>query len=433
MKSSLHTRRHFLRAAGTVLALPALESFGFRRFASAANSPAQAARPKRMIFLGFGWGVTQETWFPDMKQTGSDYVLSPGLAPLAAHKADFTVIQGLSNKFSNDAHWGSTFWLTGANRYAEPGQSFHNSISADQVAAAHLGSETRFASIQLNTPDVNNSGHGPGLSLAWDSHGKPMGGFENPVVAFHRMFSDENTPLEQRQALIAQKRSVLDAVLEDAKRIQSGLNRTDTDKLEEYFQGVRDIETRLEKDERWLKVPKAKAPVEEPKPGLAGKEEIRLMYDLIVAALQTDSTRVLTYRQPVGTLLKSLDLKVAPHDMSHYTPGERAEASQKRDATQSALLAGLFDRLKSAKEPDGSSLFDHTCVVYGSNIRTIHYLDNCPTVVAGGGAGIQLGRHVVLKDKNTPLCNLWLTLLKGCGIPTERHGDSTGVLKEVLA
>jgi hypothetical protein len=157
------------------------------------------------------------------------------------------------------------------------------------------------------------------------------------------------------------------------------------------------------------------------------------MYDLIVAALQTDSTRVLTYRQPVGTLLKSLDLKVAPHDMSHYTPGERTEASQKRDAAQSALLAGLFDKLKATKEPDGSSLFDHTCVVYGSNIRTIHYLDNCPTVVAGGGAGIQLGRHVVLKDKNTPLCNLWLTLLNGCGIQAQRHGDSTGVLKELLA
>jgi hypothetical protein len=121
-----------------------------------------------MVFLGFGWGVTNETWFPDLKQTGLDYTLPPGLAPLERQKKDFTVVQGCSNKFTNEAHWGSTFWLTGANRYSEPGQSFHNSISADQVAAGFLGNGTRYASIQLNTPDVQNSGHGPGLSLAWD-------------------------------------------------------------------------------------------------------------------------------------------------------------------------------------------------------------------------------------------------------------------------
>ena len=156
------------------------------------------------------------------------------------------------------------------------------------------------------------------------------------------------------------------------------------------------------------------------------------MYDLIVAALQTDSTRVVTYRQPVGTLLSSIGAKVAPHDMSHYTPGERTEASQKRDATQSELLAGLFEKLKAVKEPDGKSLFDHTCIAYGSNIRTVHYLDNCPTLVAGGGAGVKLGQHVVLKDKSTPLCNLWLTLLNGIGAEVKQHGDSTGALKELV-
>ena len=156
------SRRHFLRAAGSLVALPALESLGFRAF----SAEKSVIPPKRMIFLGFGWGVTSETWFPDLTQTGSDYALPPGLAPLERHKKDFTVVQGCTNKFTNEAHWGSTFWLTGANRYAEPGQSFHNSISADQVAAGILGNDTRYASIQLNTPDVQNSGHGPGLSLA---------------------------------------------------------------------------------------------------------------------------------------------------------------------------------------------------------------------------------------------------------------------------
>jgi hypothetical protein len=421
------TRRHFLRSTGTLIALPALESISFKAFAA----PKVATPPKRMVFLGFGWGVTNQTWFPDAKKTGSAWELSEGLKPLARHQKDITVVQGCANKFANEAHWGSTFWLTGANRYAEPGQSFHNSISADQVAAAHLGKETRFASIQLNTPDVANSGHGPGLSMAWDPRGKPMAGLENPVAAFHRLFSDDTTPLSERQAMLAQKRSVLDAVLEDAKRVQSGLTKADIDKLDEYYQSIRDIEVRLGKDEQWLNVPKSKPPVSEPKPGLAGKEEIKVMYDLIVAALQTDSTRVLTYRQPVGTLLQSLGTKVAPHDMSHYSPGDRMAASQKRDTTQSELLAGLIDKLKATKEADGTTLFDHIALAYGSNIRTIHYLDNCPTVLTGGAANLKLGHHLVL-PKDTPLCNVWLTMLHGLGIEAERHGDSTGLVKELI-
>ena len=422
------TRRHFLRSTGTLIALPALESIGFKAFAA----PKVSAPPKRMVFLGFGWGVTNETWFPDVKKTGTAWELSEGLKPLARHQKDITVVQGCANKFANEAHWGSTFWLTGANRYAEPGQSFHNSISADQVAAAHLGKETRFASIQLNTPDVANSGHGPGLSMAWDPRGKPVAGLENPVAAFHRLFSNDTTPLSERQAMLAQKRSVLDAVLEDAKRVQNGLTKADIDKLDEYYQSIRDIEVRLGKDEQWLSVPKSKPPITEPKPGLAGKAEIEVMYDLIVAALQTDSTRVLTYRQPVGTLLQSLGTKVAPHDMSHYSPGDRMAASQKRDTTQSELLAGLIDKLKATKEADGTTLFDHIALAYGSNIRTIHYLDNCPTVLTGGAAKLKLGHHLVL-PKDTPLCNVWLTMLNGLGIETERHGDSTGVVKELQA
>lgn len=424
------SRRHFLRSASALIALPALESFGFRKLAPAAT--AEIARPKRAVFLNFGWGVTNETWFPDLKQTGANYPLPPGLVPLARHKADITVVQGLSNKFANEAHWGSTFWLTGANRYAEPGQSMHNSISVDQVAALQFGKETRFASLQLNSPDVNNSGHGPGLSLAWDSRGKPVAGLDNPVFAFHKLFSADTTPLAERQAMLAQKRSVLDAVLTDAGDLQRSLNKTDTAKLDEYFQSIRDIETRLSKDEQWLNVLKPKAALTEPKQGLAGRDEVALMYDIIVAALQTDSTRVITYRQPVGTLLQSLAIKVAPHDMSHYSPGDRMEASQKRDVAQSELLARLMDKLKATKEPDGTSLFDHTVLAYGSNIRTIHYLDNCPTILTGGGAGLKRGQHISL-PKNTPLSNAWLTLLHGLGIKAERHGDSTGIIKELIA
>jgi hypothetical protein len=117
--------------------------------------------------------------------------------------------------------------------------------------------------------------------------------------------------------------------------------------------------------------------------------------------------------------------------MSHYHPGNRMEASQHRDRVQSEMFATLLDRLKATRETDGTSLFDHTTVVYGSNIRSVHYLDNCPTVIAGRGAGVALGQHIVL-PKNTPLCNVWLTLLQGTGIRVGSHGDSTGIVQELL-
>ena len=422
-------RRHFLRGTGALIALPALESIGFRRFASAASTTPKAPA-KRCVFLSIGFGVTKETWFPAPARVGSDYELSEGLSPLARHQSDITVVQGCSNQFSNEAHWGSTFWLTGANRYSVPGQNMANSISADQVVAETLGQDTRFSSIQINGSSLE--GHGPGLSLAWDRRGKPVAGQDDPVQVFHKLFSPDDLPLEQRQAAIAENRSVLDTVRSQARRVQRGLTRTDTEKLDEYFQGIRDIETRLKKEEAWLDVPKARAPLDEPQPGLKGKAEIEIMQDLIVAALQTDSTRTLSYRMPGQSLLQSLDVKPSAHNVSHYSPGERMEGSKTRDKTHSELLARLIDKLKATEEADGSRLFDHTAVAFGSNISSIHYLTNCPTVVTGGGANLKLGQHLVLA-KDTPLCNVWLTMLRGLGVKAERHGDSTGVVKELQA
>ncbi|MGI9473914.1 MAG: DUF1552 domain-containing protein [Rubripirellula sp.] len=387
----------------------------------------------RMVFLGFGWGVTREDWFPSTEATGADYALPSGLEPLARHKQDLTIIQNLNNQFSSEAHWGSTFYLTGANRYAEPGKSFHNSVSADQVAAEAFGSETRFTSIQLGSKDANNSGHGPGLSLAWSRQGKPIAGLDTPVAAFHKLFSDDKTPLAQRQAMLVKQRSVLDTVMEDAKSVGRGLGRQDTDKLSEYLQSIRDIEIRLSKEEQWLDVPKSRpsSPPDAPNGDVAGYEEIKIMYDLMVAAMQVDATRVFTYRQPVENLIKSLGATISGHNMSHYTSGARKEVSQLRDQKQSELLAHFIDRLKATKESDGSRLYDHVSLSYGSNINSIHYLTNCPTIVTGGGAGVSHGRHL-LAEKGTPLCNLWLSLLRGSGVNVESHGDSTGILDELF-
>ena len=430
----MKTRRHFLQSSTSVIALPVLESLGFRRFASAASITTP---PKRLIFLGFGWGITESTWYPDIKKPGADYELPIGLKPLARHKADFSVVQGLWNKYSNEGHWGSTMWLTGANRYAQPGQSFHNSISADQVAAAQLGLKTRFASLQFNSSESGDmSGHGPGLSMAWDVSGKPVGGQNGPVAAFHRLFAKDTTPLSQQKAMLAQKRSVLDAVLDNAKSMQRGLAKNDNAKLDEYFQGIRDVETRLSKEEQWMEVPRPNAPITEPAATAQGngRTEIELIYDIMIAAMQTDSTRVMTFRQPVATLLKAMEIKVHPHDMSHYhtTLGEKLDASQRRDIAQSELLAKFIDKLKATKEADGSTLFDNIALAYGSNIRTGHELSNCPTIITGRGAGLKLGQNIVA-PKDTPLCNAWLTMLHGVGVEAERHGDSTGVLNQLVA
>ncbi|NNE00986.1 MAG: DUF1552 domain-containing protein [Pirellulaceae bacterium] len=423
-------RRGFLRSSTALVALPMLESLGWRRFAAAA---APVAPPKRMIFIGFGFGVTRETWFPDVNATGADYPLPLGLEPLARHKKDFTVIQNLTNQYNNEAHWGSTFYLTGANRYAEPGQSFHNTVSADQVAADVFGRETRFTSLQLGCEDAGSSGHGPGLSLAWNRQGKPIAGLNNPVAAYHKLFSDEKIPLEQRQAMLTKQRSILDTVLEDAKSVGRGLSKTDTDKLSEYLESIRGIETRLSKEEQWLDIPKKQPTdrVEPPVGEVVGYEEVKVMYDLMVAAMQVDSTRVMTYRQPVENFIKSLGATITGHNMSHYTSGERQQVSQLRDEKQSELLAYFIDKLKASKEVDGSSLFDHLSLSFGSNINSIHYLTNCPTLITGGGAGVHHGRHLVAPP-GTPLCNLWLSLLKGVGVDVSSHGDSTGAIDELF-
>ena len=426
-----NTRRAFLRSSTAAIALPMMESFGFQRFAKAA---ATTVSPKRMAFLSMGFGVTKESWFPDQSTTGTDYTLPPGLRPLMRHQDDITVIQNLANQFNNEAHWGSTFYLTGANRYSEPGQSFHNTISADQVAAEKFGDDTRFTSVQLGCQGAEGDGHGPGLSLAWNRQGKPIAGLNNPLTAFHRLFAQDNTPLDQQQAVLMQRRSVLDTVLEDAKSISRGLSSVDVDKLDEYLQSIRDIEIRIAKEEAWLEVPKRqpKNAIREPKGRIEGVEEVKLMHDLMIAAMQVDASRVFTYRQPVNSFISSLGATISSHNMSHYDQGARREVSEMRDQKNSELLARFIDKLKNSVEPDGTTLFDNISLSYGSNIHSVHHLVNCPTVITGGAAGVNHGRHLVMPDPKTPLCNLWLSLLQGVGLEVDSHGDSTGTIDELF-
>ena len=429
------SRRTFLHSSKALVALPFLESLGFRKYASASEIVTKA--PKRMVFLGMGFGVTADRWYPDLNTVGADYKMPEILKPLAKHQKDLTFIQNLMHKYSADGHSGSTFWLTGANRYAIPGQSFHNTISVDQVAAEVLGEQTRFTSVQLGSnrsAGSSGDGHGPGLSLAWNKSGKPVAGLNTPVAAFHRLFSNDNTPLAERQQNIKDQRSVLDTVLSDAKSVNRKISKTDNEKLDEYFQSIREIEVRLAKEEKWLDVPK-KTPqdeIKEPGESLEGYQEMELMYDLMVAAMQVDASRVFTYRMPVTSLIESLGASMTAHSMSHYSEGERRTVSQNRDRANAKLLARFIDKLKASKEPDGSNLFDNSAITMGSNLSSVHSLTNCPTIVTGGGAGMVHGRHLVMENKKTPLCNLWLSLLNGVGVKADSHGDSTGQIDELF-
>lgn len=435
MKINPLSRRKFLSGSSALIPLPFLPSIMAGPTSPKAVKPETA---KRMVFLGIGFGVTKSTWFPDRNSLGIGYTLPEGLKPLARHKEDFSVIQNLYHQFSRNGHGGSTFWLTGANQYGVAGKSFHNSISVDQVAANQLGLKTRFNSIQLSGKKTSGAGpgHGPGLSLAWDKQGKPLASYETPNDIFHKLFSNENTSLSEQRARMTEKRSILDTVMTNARSVSRQVNKNDQEKLEEYLDSIRDIESRIAKEESWLGVPRVqpKSPMAEPSSSLEGKEEIRIMYDMMVAAMQVDASRVFTYRMPADTLLQSLGVTTPAHLCSHYSEkgGERKDISQMRDLQHSTMLAEFLDKLKASKEDDGNSLFDNTTVAFGSNISSMHVLTNCPTLIAGGGSGIKQGQHLVMKDSKTPLCNLWLTLLRGTGIEANSFGDSTGIIKELV-
>ncbi len=183
-----------------------------------------------------------------------------------------------------------------------------------------------------------------------------------------------------------------------------------------------------------LNVPKKEPldPIQEPSSSLEGVPEVEMAYDLMLAAMQVDASRVFTYRMPGDSFVSSLGSSYTIHNLSHH-PGspERTRDSILRDQKNAELLGGFISKLKASKEPDGSSLYDNVALAFGSNLRTVHSLNNCPTIVTGGGAGFQHGRHLVM-EKKTPLCNLWLSMLRGSGVQCQRFGDATGVIEELF-
>ena len=415
-------RRLLLKSGAALLPLPFFKSI------AASSNNAKASKPvTRIIFLATGWGVTADNWFPSLEKKGNWQKLPKALKPLEKFKKDFSMVRNCYNQHSKDAHKGSTFWLTGADRFAIPGRNFHNSISVDQVVAQHYGAETRFKSIRL-------SSGGPSNSLSWDNNGKPLTSLRSPLEFYQTLFEQPSIPVSEIRKQLQHKQSILDIFHGQTKNLSSKLNKDDNEKLAEYMQSVRDIETAITKENQWLDIPKKKPKNMPDKPDSTDAPgELKAILDLMIAAMQVDASRAFTYGLPIEPFLKYFGTGISGHNMSHYGMSEnRKVISEKRDYEYVKGLAYLIEKLHSTKDENGESLFENTTVVFGSNIKTGHNLKDCTTLIIGKGANIQLGKHIVAPPK-TPLCNVWLTLLQGMGIQKNSFGDSTGTLTGLQA
>ena len=442
-------RRAFLRGAGAAIALPWLSSL-LPRAALAGDAPK--APPLRFAFLYVPNGADGPSFSP--REAGSEYALPFALEPLAAMKADFLVLSGLAQAKANangdgpgdHARAGATF-LTGCQALKS---GIRAGVSVDQVIARHVANETRLPSIEIGCePGASagecDSGYSCAYSsnLSWRSETSPMAKEIDPRSVFERLFADDvpGDTAAERKVRAAERKSILDAVLDDARRLAARLGVSDRAKMDEYLTGVREMERRLD---RSMGGGGAKAPGGEtigvgPKGdrvvGIPAdyEEHVRLMADLLVLAFQADATRVASFmlaNEGSNRAYPSIGVTSGHHEVTHHGKDERkVEAVRKINRYHVTQLAYFVERLKATPDGDGT-LLDHTVVAYGSCIGDgdRHNHDDLPILVAGRGNGlVHPGRHVRYA-RGTPLCNLWLSLLDAAGAPADRFGDSTGRL-----
>ena len=433
------TRRAFLRASGACLALPLLESFGHRAFAA----PTPVAAPKRLAFLYVPNGVNVEQW--QVKEEGSDYVLSPTLATLAPHRKDFTLISGLNHENATpgpdgpgDHSRATAVYLTGTRPKKTGGSDIYNGVSLDQVAARHIGAKTRLPSLELTTDGPRSSGRcDSGYScayqynLSWATPTKPIPAEQNPRAVFERLFGAPGEASAARREL---RRSVLDSVLEDARSLDRNLTAADREKLDQYLTSIRDVERRVEQAERSA----PKLPGFTPPAGIPDsyRDHIRAMFDLMLLAFQGDSTRVCTFmlaHDGSNRAFPEIGVPEAHHQLSHHQGNEAKLAKLAQiDRFYVEQFAWFLSRMKEVREAD-HSLLDQTMLVYGGCLSDgyKHLHNNLPVIVAGrGGGALKPGRHLVAPDL-TPMCNLYSALLHGLEVRQTQFGDSTGALTGV--
>jgi hypothetical protein len=414
------SRRTFLRGAGVALALPWLDAMCP---ALARGQQAVAPAPKRFMAFMYGLGFHGPFLFP--REPGRDYQLTPYLDVIKDHRADFTIISGLSHDEQNGAngHSSCLTWLTAARHPGLPG--FRNTVSIDQLLVERLRPDTRFPYLALNVDGLD--------SLSWNANGVNLPALNSPATLFRQLFVD-GTPAEVRQQVrnLQRGRSILDTVLGEANRLNQRLGGPDRQRLDQYLSSVRELENQLHASNAWLQRPRPRVAVATPT-DVADRHDIiartRLMHDMMVLALQTDSTRFITYSaggfNPVPRIP---GIDQGWHDLSHHgqDPG-KINALQLIELAEFREINRLFHLLKNVREGE-RTLLDNTVILLGSNLgnASSHSWRDLPIIVAGGG--FRHGQHLVAGGPghdNARLANLFVQIARHVGLDIDRFGSST--------
>jgi hypothetical protein len=447
-KSTRISRRTVLRGIGTAIALPWLEATS-PQVAFGAETPKP---PVRMAFLSVPNGKHMPDWTPD--KSGTDFELKSTLQPIAKFKSQMLQLSGLAldgGKAHGDGpgdHARScASFLTGAHPKKTDGADIYNGISVDQLAAEKIGHQTRFPSLELGIERGAQSGNcdsgyscAYSANVAWRTPTSPVAKEIDPTAVFDRLFGEGDSG-EQGLAKAKRERyrkSVLDFVLEDAKQLQSRLGASDQRKLDEYLYAVRDIERRIGGVD---KLAGAEQGINFSRPaGVPAKFEdhTKLLFDLMTLAFQTDSTRVISFmyaNEGSNRNYPEVNVNDGHHNLSHHgNNAEKQSLISQINRYHITLLSHLLERLASIKEGD-RTLLENSMIFYGSGIGdgNRHNHDDLPIVVFGrGGGALKTGRHNSY-PKDTPLTNLYRTMLDIGGARVDSFSDSTGLLEDVLA
>jgi hypothetical protein len=455
------SRRHVLRGAGVAMSLPLLNAMAA---ASPANSDRSKNKPRRSVFVYIPNGVNMETW--RINKAGAEYELSRPLKSLERHRANLTPISGLHHPGAlNQQHVCADTWLTAAPLTNGSGsEKYRNSISVDQLMAERTSNETRFSSLELSIAAGVGQPYNT-TTLAYSRDGAPLPAEDSPRTIFNRLFGVDSGGIQQQRARLMRRRSILDSVLSSASDIRRQLGHDDVSKLDEYLTSVRDVEKRVERLDHWLDVPKPQVDGERFLRNVSREQAgdfYRTMYDLIVLALRTDMTRVITYASGTegnALAIPELGIKQTRHELSHHNEvADVKETLTRSDTFLIEQFAYFLDQLNSIREEE-ETLLDRTMVLFGSGMSYGHSHGNAnlPILFAGGkGLGIKHGQHLDYNlpkiesyekldhgkylglcfqpaDNNARLSNLLLTMLQKMEVEAESFVDSTGPISEVLA
>ncbi len=440
------SRRTILKGLGATVSLPLLDGMlSNNGLAAGASTDA----PLRTAYVFFPNGAIMPEWTP--KAEGENFEFSKTLKPLEPFRNSLNVISGLAQDNGrakgdgpgDHARSASTF-LTGAHPVKTAGADIKVGMSADQFAAKQIGNETRLPSLEVGLESGRTAGNcDSGYSCAysstvsWKTEHTPMPVEINPKLVFDRLFSSSNGSPQERAKRAKYRRSILDVVASDAQRLNKSLGKTDRRKIEEYFTSVREIEQRIGQAEQSaeLETPDFEIPDGVPR-DLA--QHSKLMYDLMLLAFRTDSTRIATMMLAAEGSNRSypaVGVNSGHHSLSHHRDDKNKIADlQKIDMFHVTQFAYFLKRLSETKDGNGS-LLDHSMIVLGSGLGdgNRHRHDELPIVVAGGASGtVKNGRHILLKDE-TPLNNLFLSMFERTGVKADSFGDSKGLLKEIDA